>query len=161
MKIRRIISILIVIGYMFLIFMLSNQAGSESSGLSDKLVKPLIKVFVQDYDSYSLSEQRSIYSSLSFMVRKTTHVMEYALLTVLVFLTLFKVKLLNRSIITFAIALVYSISDEIHQYFIPGRTGIYTDVLIDSVGILAALAVMIMITYFYQQRLTKKNAKES
>ena len=36
------------------------------------------------------------------------------------------------------LALLYAISDEIHQLFVPGRNGSVFDVFLDSIGILAA-----------------------
>ena len=36
------------------------------------------------------------------------------------------------------IAIVYGISDEIHQLFVPGRSGNFQDVLTDSAGVIVA-----------------------
>ena len=47
----------------------------------------------------------------------------------------YKIKLIILSII---IAILYGISDEIHQFFVPGRASSIKDVLIDSTGILFA-----------------------
>lgn len=40
---------------------------------------------------------------------------------------------------TFIVALLYGISDEFHQYFVPGRHATVTDVLINAAGIILAL----------------------
>ena len=41
-----------------------------------------------------------------------------------------------------AVTFLYASSDEIHQLFIPGRSGQFTDVLIDTSGGLAAILVV-------------------
>lgn len=43
--------------------------------------------------------------------------------------------------LTATISLVYAISDEIHQYYVPGRSADILDILADMVGILAGMTV--------------------
>ena len=50
----------------------------------------------------------------------------------------FKIKYL---ILVFTISLVYAISDEVHQIFVPGRFSDIKDVLIDLIGILFAILI--------------------
>ena len=47
---------------------------------------------------------------------------------------------INKKLLTFALflAILYGISDEIHQFFVPGRDSAISDILIDSSGILLA-----------------------
>lgn len=42
---------------------------------------------------------------------------------------------------TIAISLIYAISDEVHQLFVPGRVAGIKDILIDSAGILIATII--------------------
>jgi len=46
----------------------------------------------------------------------------------------------NKKLISVAIliAIAYALSDEIHQFFVPGRSCTFSDILLDSVGIMAA-----------------------
>ena len=64
-----------------------------------------------------------------FLILKSFHLIEYAFLAFLLFYALLKKKLV------IIIAYLYSISDEIHQSFIPGRTSRFRDTLIDLIGI--------------------------
>jgi len=64
-----------------------------------------------------------------FIILKSFHLIEYATLGILLFIAFTKHK---SAIIT---AYLYACTDEIHQYFIPGRTGKFTDTLIDLLGI--------------------------
>jgi VanZ family protein len=70
-----------------------------------------------------------------FLILKSFHLIEYA---ILVFLFLFAVY--KRKLAIF-IAYLYAVSDEIHQYFIPGRTGRLRDTLIDLIGILIGVFI--------------------
>lgn len=47
----------------------------------------------------------------------------------------------NLLLFTFLIGTIYGISDEFHQYFVPGRVSDILDVLADSVGTLIGFAV--------------------
>ena len=64
----------------------------------------------------------------------------YAFLFFSAFLLIALVKGKNKKFIFIAIAfaIIYAISDEIHQFFVPGRACALQDVLIDTTGILFA-----------------------
>ena len=74
---------------------------------------------------------------------------EYAILLLFVYYGIhktirYKYTLLGSLLISF----IYACSDEIHQLFIPGRSGQFTDVLIDTSGAL----IMLLIIYLWQKR---------
>lgn len=74
--------------------------------------------------------------TIDFPVKKMAHVIEYALLYFLLFRTLNAFAPPRRSFIYAAlIAILYAISDEYHQTFVPLREGRARDVVIDSLGI--------------------------
>lgn len=82
---------------------------------------------------------------LNFIVRKLAHFTEYAVLTTLGYWGW--VNGIGRSPqqslqLALIISILFAISDEFHQRFVPGRTSLITDVLIDCLGAsLAALAL--------------------
>ena len=69
------------------------------------------------------------------VVRKAAHVTEYAILGALL------VRALDRPAAAAALAVAYAATDELHQHFVPGRTGAVVDVLIDAVGVIAGLVL--------------------
>lgn len=89
------------------------------------------------------SQQRVAVSdvyTVNFMVFKSLHVIEYALLYFLIFRGYYRTlphKNMNK-IYLFAIVttLLYAIFDEFHQTLVPTRTGTFRDIGIDSIGIL-------------------------
>ena len=71
---------------------------------------------------------------LNFLFFKTLHLLEYGILFLLWHLPLY-----NRgysSKLAAFLSIVYGISDEIHQKFVPTRTGRLRDVFIDALGVL-------------------------
>ena len=73
--------------------------------------------------------------SLDFPIKKIAHIIEYALLYFLLFRTVNSFTSTRTSFILAAvIAILYAISDEYHQTFVPLREGRARDVVIDSFG---------------------------
>lgn len=107
---------------MILIFMFSHQTGSESSGLSSQIV-----LWIQTYLHIPISE---------FIVRKAAHMSEYALLTLTLIYGFYKNHYPIQKIMIYSLigTFLYACSDEMHQLFIGGRAGQFTDVLIDTCG---------------------------
>jgi len=96
---------------------------------------------------FYLSNQPNLNSGLAydFLLRKSAHIFEFMALGFLIFNAVwgsdwFKEKKEFRVsysiLIAFFIAISLAISDEIHQTYVRGRHGTYTDVMIDSVGIM-------------------------
>ncbi len=74
---------------------------------------------------------------LEFLLKKSGHVISYFVLSLLWLKTL-GTKNSDKSILY---SLGYAFTDEIHQLFVPGRTGTLTDIIFDSLGI--SLAVLV------------------
>ena len=76
---------------------------------------------------------------LVLIARKATHFGEYFALTMLWWWALSRRLGGRRALLpALAIAIGYAVTDEIHQTFVDGRVGTWTDVLIDSAGALTA-----------------------
>ena len=76
---------------------------------------------------------------LNYIVRKTAHITEYTILTLLAVraLQFGTPKLRARALFgALALSVLYACTDEFHQIFVPGRSPLVKDVLIDSVGAL-------------------------
>jgi len=75
-----------------------------------------------------------------FLILKTFHLIEYAVLYVLIYFATNS----NKKAIPFAY--FYALSDEFHQSLVPGREGRFTDTLIDLIGIfIGVLFIKILI----------------
>ena len=77
---------------------------------------------------------------LDLVVRKVGHAVAYGVLAVLVAWARNRGPDEERSVVLLLVA-VYAITDEIHQSFVPGRSGAITDVLVDTAGAVAGLGL--------------------
>ena len=70
------------------------------------------------------------------------HAGEYCLLVILTY-RLLRLKLNQPEnfiyLLSFSTSILYAISDEVHQYFVPGRFATLTDLIFDTLGIITGL----------------------
>lgn len=78
---------------------------------------------------------------IDLLMKKGGHFFGYALLSLAYFWGIGKVGR-NARLLAWALATLYGASDEIHQFFVPGRGSWIVDVAIDSAG--AALAMLLI-----------------
>ncbi len=141
----RIISVLLLIGWMGLIFYLSHQTADDSSNLSGGLIRKVASFIFPNLSSASLE---NLVSSLQFIVRKGAHFSLYGVLGVLSFtaiVTYTVIPLAVRCFISFLISALYSMSDEYHQTFVNGRSGELRDIIIDCAGALLGILIALSI----------------
>jgi VanZ family protein len=69
------------------------------------------------------------------LLRKLAHAAEYAVLGALL------LRALRRPLPAFALAVLYAVSDEVHQTFVAGREGAPLDVVVDAAGAAAGVLV--------------------
>lgn len=129
---KKLIKLTFVILWMAIIFFFSNQKADDSGKLSDGLIVKVANVFV-DKD-LSTNEKEIILEKYTTIVRKTAHFGIYLVLGILVINLLCEYNIKHIILISLIVCLLYSITDEVHQLFIEGRSGEVRDVLIDSVG---------------------------
>ncbi len=144
-KIKRIIFAILLVGWMVLIFTMSAQPAEQSSQLSGGLVSRIVSALYPNFNDLSHTTQTNIIHNTTFIVRKAAHFFEYFVLGVLGFLTVNtfnKYSLFMRAVLAAVLCVLYAASDEIHQYFVPGRACRFTDILIDSAGILIAIIII-------------------
>jgi len=70
---------------------------------------------------------------ISFAIFKTLHIIEYGVLFILWHFALYRKR--SGKKIAAIISILYGISDELHQTFVPTREGRIRDVFIDSLGV--------------------------
>lgn len=128
----RYIKLLLVIMWMIIIFMFSNQKAVESDKLSNGLILKTVRI-IEKITHKTYSDEEILHKFVR-PVRKMAHFTIYLILGILVYIFIDDLNIKNIILISLMICLIYSISDEIHQLFIEGRSGKITDVLIDTCG---------------------------
>lgn len=144
----------LVIGWMVVIFLLSNESADGSQARSDTIVE-LSR-------SLGLSGSAEVRSTA---IRKSAHVVAYMVLGGLVVWALaghrrVTLKVIGGSVI---IAGLFAVSDEFHQSFVPGRSAEVRDVLIDTAGATVGAGIVGYISMRRQKNFTtsEKSAKIS
>lgn len=122
------LNLILVIIWMIIIFIMSSFNSTESSNQSNFIVDIIANIF-----------HITNINTLSIIIRKLAHYTEYLILGILVInLNNNKSKSIYLSII---ICLLYAISDEFHQSFVPGRSCQILDIAIDFLGSLTGIFI--------------------
>ena len=138
---------------MVCIFLFSCENADDSSDTSGRFVNLIISIFYGDYDELPLWEQEEIRGNISHFIRKTAHFTIFAALGFFAFLTSGQRKLLCKG--TAAVLIfcgLYAVSDEIHQYFVPGRACMLRDMLLDTCGSLAGIVAALVALKIFSRK---------
>ena len=131
---------------MYTVFGFSNANATESSGIS----RSIAEFFTKNARYIDLVEK---------IIRKIAHLTEYATGGFLVYALLltFNLKPKKQFILSWLFVFLYAITDEVHQLFVPGRTGRIVDVYIDTLGILLGICGLLFLIKIYNILKLKNN----
>ena len=127
MKTVKILKIIVLILWMIVIFLLSNQTGNESTILSDGVINSSICKFISNCNP-------EVYS---FIVRKSAHILIYFILGIFSVMNFKNDK--EGLINAFILCITYAFFDELHQMFINNRSGEVRDIFIDMIGSISGI----------------------
>lgn len=133
--------------WMCIIFVFSAQTKEESSVVSEGFSYQLVSS-TSFFFHLGLPDERvrEIAGAIEGFVRKTAHMTEYAVLSILLYVWIgyWDMLVRKKAGLSILIASLYAASDEFHQLFVAGRSGRVTDVLIDSSGAVIGAAAVIL-----------------
>lgn len=134
-----------VILWMLFIFYLSAQPAEQSNQLSSGITQAIIKLLGRLAPGIEPD-----LNSFNYFVRKNAHFVAYLVLGLLSSNAMGRNRphSLRNGFIALLLCVLYAISDEVHQLFVPGRGGRVTDVLIDSAGAMVGIGL-----YFFVMKL--------
>ena len=143
---------------MILIFAFSHRPGPESQQDSYEVGMMTGHIVIEDFEEWSFVDQLAFAIRYDHPIRKLAHFTEYFILAV------FLVGAVDsgdrkrslRLLIPLAIAAFYAVTDEVHQFFIPGRNCNVGDVLIDSAGAFVGVLVSVLVVDAVGRRRDKK-----
>lgn len=141
---------------MVVIFYFSTMEGDDSAETSGFFLDIAMK-FTEEFTHHGLSA--AALATMHLIIRKIAHFTEYMVLGLSImfaFYDYFKGKKLSLLPIQ-AIATLYAATDEIHQYFVPGRYGTWFDVMIDSCGAFTG----ILIYFFIHKKRNERDEHET
>ena len=136
---KKQLSIILVLIWMIIIFIMSSFNAEDSANQSNFIVNIIANIL--NINNIEL---------LNLIIRKLAHYIEYLILGILVINMFIKYNIPKSYLISIIFCVIYAISDEIHQFIIPGRACQIKDILIDSIG---------SITGIYLYKLISKRKK--
>ena len=130
---KTIFAVLLVL-WMGFIFSMSSENAEKSSNTSGQTIRVVLSA-VPEFEKQPEEVKVNIIEELQFIVRKSAHFIGYMILGILASGLILQYENINKKYpLAFLICVIYAITDEIHQLFVPGRAGQVRDVLIDSAG---------------------------
>lgn len=151
---KTIFAVLLVL-WMGFIFSMSSENAEKSSNTSGQTIRVVLSA-VPEFEKQPEEVKVNIVEEFQFITRKSAHFIGYMILGSLASGLILQYENINKKYpLAFLICVIYAISDEIHQLFVPGRSGQVRDVLIDSAGSL--LGIIIVMTF--EKLLIKFNKK--
>lgn len=142
------LSILYTAAILLCIFQFSQQAGSDSAGLSQRVLDILLGIFP---GLGTWLPRQTLHS----LLRKGAHVLVYTLLGLGLYqLTDAALSPRGRGkslLLPWAIGVLCAAGDEIHQFFVDGRDSSPRDVLIDSCGLLFGVLLSWAVTALWRR----------
>lgn len=153
----KIIKIVLIIIWMIIVFLFSNQGGTKSSGTSSKVTNVVVEV-VEKVGNKEVSEQERNQAEL--VVRKLAHYTIYTIGGFLIMNYAYSTNTTRKQQIVGSLAFgaFYAGTDEFHQYFVPGRSARLFDVGIDTLGISTGIIAYIIMIYTIKRL---RNTKET
>lgn len=148
----RLVSLMLLAGWMLCIFLFSSQTASDSAARSHTISIYIATILLThnciniNSDKISNFQRRKILifaETIHSKVRKSAHLFEYFILGILLIFYCNIWYNSNFSIVSFCFGLLYASSDEIHQFFISGRACQISDIFLDSIGVLLGIALSI------------------
>lgn len=131
---------------MCVIFAFSSQNSEQSTNISKEIANNIVSDISSETETAKNTEEQFLdFDYIHYLLRKSAHVFLYTLLGVLTVSAVHLSGKIKSKIKVFLISLFicvgYAVTDEIHQFFVPGRSCEFKDVLIDSSGIMFGLLI--------------------
>ncbi|MCT6923668.1 VanZ family protein [Metasolibacillus sp.] len=115
--------------------------------LADKPFEETLSLLKIPYWGTIISvESRGYFYFVEFLVRKATHFIGFGIVGTILYLFYRKLAWHFPSLLAIATIFVIASLDELRQSFLPGRTGVFSDVLLDSFGAVVFIMVTAMMT---------------
>ena len=136
---KKIVKIILIVIWMIVVFNFSNQGGNESSGTSSKVTKIVLDIVTKDKEEHNKQTMEKVEK----VIRKGAHYTIYTIGGFLIMNYTYSIEKTKKQKILESLLFgsFYAVIDEIHQYFVPGRSARLFDVGIDTLGVLTGILI--------------------
>ena len=149
---------------MLTIFIFSSKPADTSNDSSLNIANNILTIYENTTNQQYQEPQRwNILETINHIVRKSAHFCEYAVLSIAFALHLFVHQKSRRYIIIWSTLMsgAYAATDEYHQTFIPGRSGQFSDVLLDTTGAFVGVFCFVLLWEIAKYCSNRKKVKVS
>lgn len=125
----------------------AKASTKQSKGLTYNVIKLLNGNKLSERDLEKLTKK------INPVIRKIAHFSIYMILAIFTYMFIEELNIKSKSekerlrkniIYTCIFCIIYAIFDEIHQIYVPGRTGKAIDVIIDTLGSCMGIAILLL-----------------
>lgn len=162
-KILRAILIILLLGIFYIIFGFSGQEGEKSGSIGRQITEAVTKN-IKQIQTLEETQKEITLKKIEHIIRKLAHFSLYTVVGILMMslMSTYNIEQIKRYGISLGVGMIYAISDEIHQSFIPDRTPAVGDVFIDTCGVIfGIILVRVVMLIILKVKNTNKNQAES
>ena len=154
--------------WMAVIFGFSSKNADESTEQSNSVTEFLMMLFEENYDSLTEIEKQVLIEKYDGIIRTFAHFCVFVVLGVLTYYTVGSLSMIPEHMIRPAFAslpfcVLFSVTDEYHQSFVPGRSCQLSDVITDTCGAfcgtVVGILIVILVKYIFETK-AKHSTKE-
>ena len=145
-KTKKILLLILVLIGCITIFS-ANDSSKQSRGVTYNILKVL------NGNKLSEKELTKLTKRVNPVIRKIAHFSIYMILAIFTYMFIEELNIKSKSekerlrkkiLYTCIFCIIYAIFDEIHQIYVPGRTGKVIDVVIDTLGAFMGIAIILL-----------------
>ena len=139
----KILKIILIVAWMLIVFSFSNQGGTKSSNTSRKVTVTVVQII----SDKPIEENEQLIEKVDKVIRKLAH---YTIYTIGGFLIMNYAYTTDRSkkekiLYSMAFGAGYAVTDELHQFFVAGRSARIFDIGIDTLGVATGILIYLII----------------
>ncbi len=149
--INKILYAISIIGWLTVIYLFSSMPTESSNGKSKEFIRSVsisACVIAENIGIINTVPDKEIIenfvNTINYPIRKVAHATVYFILATILMFAIrgnYNISYIKSCIIVLIVCFLYSLTDEYHQTFINGRTGQFSDCVIDTLG--GGLSVLI------------------
>lgn len=158
-KKRRYITIGVCVAWILVIFIFSAMNSTSSSNLTDEVLKIVEYIRARNQIVNSFFTYLTQNHSIFYVIRKMAHMFVFCVLQIITFniFRAFKNSFIKSSLLSVLFVFTYACLDEFHQLFVDGRAGLFSDVIIDTIGGMIGLFIVSLVSLvFYFIKILKQ-----
>ena len=150
----KILKIILIIGWMIIVFLFSAQKGADSGNTSKGFTTKIIQIFLGE----NIVKNSQLVEVIETIIRKLAHYTIYAIGGFLIMNYAYTTEKTDKQKILYSITFgaCYAISDELHQFFVPERSARLFDVGIDTLGVITGVIIYFVLRKCLEKALRGK-----